>query len=133
MVCDKQEVLFRMGSSVVLILILLEYGLRQIALRTRAKHGFVLILILLEYGLRLFNSLGNSNNSFVLILILLEYGLRRDLRGLSSSSSRSVLILILLEYGLRPFQWRDLRGLLSSCLNPYSIGIWSATSFLSTL
>ena len=37
-----------------------------------------------------------------------------------------VLILILLEYGLRPFA-PLLRVLKVFCLNPYSIGIWSAT------
>ena len=47
-------------------------------------------------------------------------------RGVYGKESR-VLILILLEYGLRP---RDQVGQRSSerCLNPYSIGIWSATS-----
>ena len=38
-----------------------------------------------------------------------------------------VLILILLEYGLRPVEWCDLVDD-NDRLNPYSTGIWSATS-----
>ena len=37
-----------------------------------------------------------------------------------------VLILILLEYGLRPW-WKHHEAFAKCCLNPYSIGIWSAT------
>ena len=66
----------------------------------------------------------------VLILILLEYGLRH----------RSTNLYGLIRYGLNPYSigiWSA--TLLSNCkhhhtsLNPYSIGIWSATylTFLS--
>ena len=41
------------ASRAVLILILLEYGLRQSGNALLNKEGKVLILILLEYGLRL--------------------------------------------------------------------------------
>ena len=61
----------------------------------------------------------------VLILILLEYGLRQPARR-ALARRGGVLILILLEYGLRPIgKWH--LGLGSRSLNPYSIGIWSAT------
>ena len=91
-----------------------------------------------------------ENLTPVLILILLEYGLRRDTFyrvprltprlnpysiGIWSATdelefniklSASVLILILLEYGLRQHN-HSLLLHRQSCLNPYSIGIWSAT------
>ncbi len=62
----------------------------------------------------------------VLILILLEYGLRPSLIKVSHLK-QNVLILILLEYGLRhvPVKAGDLWRMR---LNPYSIGIWSATN-----
>ena len=39
----------------------------------------------------------------------------------------TVLILILLEYGLR-HKYGEISGIDMDCLNPYSIGIWSATN-----
>ena len=63
--------------------------------------------------------------SRVLILILLEYGLRQLEFNLKVETP-FVLILILLEYGLRQGQG-GAPVLASFCLNPYSIGIWSAT------
>ncbi len=84
----------------------------------------VLILILLEYGLR--QVVHEIAEIFVnvLILILLEYGLRPKY-GKVGSLGRTVLILILLEYGLRQIVSTWPEALRS--LNPYSIGIWSAT------
>ena len=67
-----------------------------------------------------------DENDQVLILILLEYGLRHWHQRQERAYSR-VLILILLEYGLRPSKSRSI-ALGSSRLNPYSIGIWSATA-----
>ena len=61
----------------------------------------------------------------VLILILLEYGLRRK-TWVPLLCVGDVLILILLEYGLRRVNVRQNEDS-SKCLNPYSIGIWSAT------
>ena len=85
----------------------------------------VLILILLEYGLRQLQKELEKCGLPVLILILLEYGLRR-LRLGAYVMDEEVLILILLEYGLRQFvECSNTYGL--NCLNPYSIGIWSAT------
>ena len=63
--------------------------------------------------------------SRVLILILLEYGLRQE-RYKGNGKKIRVLILILLEYGLRQDE-RVSFVLDKECLNPYSIGIWSAT------
>ena len=65
-------------------------------------------------------------NMQVLILILLEYGLRLDWLK-EHEDNYYVLILILLEYGLRPAVPRRYGNQCPS-LNPYSIGIWSATS-----
>ena len=64
--------------STVLILVLMEYGLREIVelLNTAVKRA-VLILVLMEYGLRAncrFNIY--KTKAYVLILVLMEYGLR---------------------------------------------------------
>ena len=65
------------------------------------RHRWVLILILLEYGLRPALELQNEYDLVVvLILILLEYGLRHS-KKTSLARLLWVLILILLEYGLR--------------------------------
>ena len=63
----------------------------------------VLILILLEYGLRHGKPYGKVVGVQVLILILLEYGLRPQIKG-DMNPFDAVLILILLEYGLRPLK-----------------------------
>ena len=60
----------------------------------------VIILVLLEYGLRLAKACLKGFIRGVLILILLEYGLRPLRVGRKALKDR-VLILILLEYGLR--------------------------------
>ena len=88
--------------SYVLILILLEYGLRRLPTQTESSSSMmVLILILLEYGLRLFlrksgrfgkarlNPYSTGIWSATLLYLLL------------TTKMRIVLILILLEYGLR--------------------------------
>ena len=60
---------------------------------------WVLILVVMEYGLRLFiNNPNNSKNS-VLILVVMEYGLRRVVAGVADLIL--VLILVVMEYGLR--------------------------------
>ena len=131
MVCDGIVLTHLSSVEVVLILILLEYGLRQEIKRAEKQGDVVLILILLEYGLRHIRnqtkrrvhyslnpySIGIWSATFlhkvsimekkVLILILLEYGLRQNKTALSART-RLVLILILLEYGLRPIT--DLTG-----------------------
>ena len=60
----------------VILLVLLEYGLRQVEFHTFCHLLHVLILILLEYGLRPDGIIVKGNDTIVLILILLEYGLR---------------------------------------------------------
>ena len=127
MVCDPERSLIKF-LKLVLILILLEYGLRRLIAWT-TKDGkvslnpystgiwsatpchlcrlcsllHVLILILLEYGLRPLQVMSiTAKRVHVLILILLEYGLRPlKEQGIKWVNVR-VLILILLEYGLRP-------------------------------
>ena len=61
----------------------------------------VLILILLEYGLRPYFYAHKEDVDNVLILILLEYGLRPSRVPVQRAKTHTVLILILLEYGLR--------------------------------
>ena len=103
MVCDGSRHCSESVRYNVLILILLEYGLRQTASliaelsasslnpysigiwsATHPKKNvnilklLVLILILLEYGLRLCDTNATEISNYVLILILLEYGLRHD-------------------------------------------------------
>ena len=61
----------------------------------------VLILVLMEYGLR-----GDGDRSpilqhpYVLILVLMEYGLRAGYASPEGNASYNVLILVLMEYGL---------------------------------
>ena len=61
----------------------------------------VLILVLMEYGLRGPKSRLCRVCSGVLILVLMEYGLRDFLYGILGNRVRNVLILVLMEYGLR--------------------------------
>ena len=62
----------------------------------------VLILVLMEYGLRGGDNLLNQEKSRkVLILVLMEYGLRAPVEGEIWRINPSVLILVLMEYGLR--------------------------------
>ena len=51
---------------------------------TEIDYNRVLILILLEYGLRLKSLLNAETKDTVLILILLEYGLRHFLQSLDT-------------------------------------------------
>ena len=150
MVCDVNVLIHRGFVAQVLILILLEYGLRRNKCSIFDVFPRVLILILLEYGLRQFvptvtlnwklslnpystgiwSATDKESNLYailceVLILILLEYGLRPGRRRPASFEQR-VLILILLEYGLRLVRMTTTSTALT-CLNPYSTGIWSAT------
>ena len=101
MVCDSFSETLLENILLVLILILLEYGLRHLQPAHNSAGWFclnpysigiwsatcqiavlrvfagVLILILLEYGLRHDNLLLYQRKKIVLILILLEYGLRQ--------------------------------------------------------
>ena len=87
---------------------------------------YVLILILLEYGLRL-NSITVYASEEV-CLNPYSIGIWSATLSLREQGIKwcNVLILILLEYGLRRLQ-REVKLVLKTCLNPYSIGIWSAT------
>ena len=62
----------------------MEYGLRQDGVVTIGSFSKVLILILLEYGLRQNRKINHGKErGKVLILILLEYGLRLGLTKLT--------------------------------------------------
>ena len=77
MVCDAMNIFSSLRVYAVLILILLEYGLRHKFEFRLDNENDVLILILLEYGLRHCRENDKGNLcAYVLILILLEYGLR---------------------------------------------------------
>ena len=85
----------------------------------------VLILVLMEYGLR--RAIGENLRTMeeVLILVLMEYGLRQ-FNVVSGNRAEEVLILVLMEYGLRLVT--ELKNFSERlCLNPCFNGIWSAT------
>ena len=88
------------SMTVVLILVLMEYGLRRRLWILLAILNYVLILVLMEYGLRLVCKDVIGRDVVVLILVLMEYGLR--LYPLPVFNILVVvLILVLMEYGLR--------------------------------
>ena len=79
----------------------MEYGLRVSADMINEKCSRVLILVLMEYGLREHEIELNAQRPYrVLILVLMEYGLR-GFRNIRRLVSIRVLILVLMEYGLR--------------------------------
>ena len=103
MVCDAIKYILRAGHKQVLILILLEYGLRLVTTDLKPYVGSGLN----PYSIGIWSATVDDNdqpllNKDVLILILLEYGLRRPSWRPSWRKPLPVLILILLEYGLRP-------------------------------
>ena len=126
MVCDKFTVSNKRPERSVLILILLEYGLRPTYEEAITKLDTVLILILLEYGLRLNETLtveqfkaGLNPYSIGIWSATTSTSHPTTCSGLNPYSigiwsathnegeqrknTNGVLILILLEYGLRPF------------------------------
>ena len=55
----------------------MEYGLREMLYISQTLSNIVLILVLMEYGLRVLDEVRlNAVGKFVLILVLMEYGLR---------------------------------------------------------
>ena len=64
-------------------------------------QGNVLILVLMEYGLRVRYVQRPHHTPSVLILVLMEYGLRVPLLAAPMLPFLGVLILVLMEYGLR--------------------------------
>ena len=101
MVCDRAENAnqpLEAGLNPYSIGIWSATNCKQVAFN---RAWVVLILILLEYGLRHIVTVQIKHSMLVLILILLEYGLRQQ-DAVSSATVVAVLILILLEYGLRP-------------------------------
>ena len=129
MVCDRQTIGPLLCGSQVLILILLEYGLRRRKSKERDKCSIVLILILLEYGLRpvTVKSLAHVANR------LNPYSI-----GIWSATTnkeiKEFVIMSLNPYSIGIWSATEIimiaKNTINS-LNPYSIGIWSATSFIS--
>ncbi len=78
MVCEEDVEEIKEEGELVLILVLMEDGLRERrASSFLMKECFVLILVLMEDGLREFQSNWVWNQlQFVLILVLMEDGLR---------------------------------------------------------
>ena len=62
----------------------------------------VLILVLMEYGLWQCNRSVGCADSWVLILVLMEYGLWPEVVRANPMGAVKVLILVLMEYGLWP-------------------------------
>ena len=62
----------------VLILVVMEYGLRHKAELSTTQMECVLILVVMEYGLRLWKC-HPADGQIVLILVVMEYGLRQQL------------------------------------------------------
>ena len=80
----------------------MEYGLRGESEPRSGEAQCVLILVLMEYGLRVLAVLAYKDLSLpVLILVLMEYGLRVLSPIGSNKEGCAVLILVLMEYGLR--------------------------------
>ena len=127
MVCDVNQVHLVVYNGVVLILILLEYGLR---------HNPCSLFVTLTYRLNPY-SIGIWSATLVQVHLQMENFLRLNPYSIgiwsathsiaSHAEQCHVLILILLEYGLRHFWLLHEEG--QGGLNPYSIGIWSATQF----
>ena len=129
----------------------MEYGLRGRSFPLLAGGIHVLILVLMEYGLReggillasrgdtclnpCFNGIWSASDlglgwvnpiSFcVLILVLMEYGLRATMGLVYLLWVSMVLILVLMEYGLRE-RVLSLTSEAEQSLNPCFNGIWSA-------
>ena len=101
MVCDCLRIRGQELVPGVLILILLEYGLR----RQEIFPVNLLEICLNPYSIGIWSATTGTKGQDVLtievlILILLEYGLRQSFTTLFDDKG-VVLILILLEYGLR--------------------------------
>ena len=72
---------------------------REFVMRFSAS---VLILIVMEHGLRPTDTAAVEPDAIVLILIVMEHGLRQG-RICSLWRDKKVLILIVMEHGLRPY------------------------------
>ena len=113
----------------VLILVVMEYGLRPILSWRIAKKSLVLILVVMEYGLRRCKQPSEREiNREVLILVVMEYGLRPLLKHILTIRD-TVLILVVMEYGLRRLS-HEVAGQKAASLNPCCNGIWSQTGFM---
>ncbi len=107
----------------VLILVLMEDGLRLKKHLTMGKVKTVLILVLMEDGLRHSSFPAKRQTRSVLILVLMEDGLRPRLIHCQSDYSW-VLILVLMEDGLRLAELNNNITYFKS-LNPCFNGRWS--------
>ena len=85
--------------KMVLILVVMEYGLRQLISRAKVIRCSVLILVVMEYGLRRIREFDGKFDYDVLILVVMEYGLRQN--KILQMRMEQVLILVVMEYGLR--------------------------------
>ena len=105
MVCEASNFIKNVReNNTVLILVLMEDGLRVSAMVDISLRGTsVLILVLMEDGLRDRNVSSSNIQVLVLILVLMEDGLRGQ-RKILFRTRKGVLILVLMEDGLRGCQ-----------------------------
>ena len=127
MVCDRLRDEYSHIDGRVLILLFLEYGLRQLC-----PFSFTWL------GLGLnptFSGIWSATANFKNDIPEVRVGLNPTFSGIWSATNkpnnknnlkRPVLILLFLEYGLRPAYYR-MSKLADTCLNPTFSGIWSAT------
>ena len=92
----------RLASKLVLILVVMEDGLRAISISRLGRYPTVLILVVMEDGLRDGRTqLQGRGKVLVLILVVMEDGLRGRTDLGSFSHVSGVLILVVMEDGLR--------------------------------
>ena len=108
----------------VLILVLMEYGLRQVVMGIHQVSNCLNPCFNGIWSATNMMYMMNHSGMEVLILVLMEYGLRLVV-SMRPSDATTVLILVLMEYGLR----HDVLGryTCNHGLNPCFNGIWSAT------
>ena len=79
MLCEYADHFQLNRLSEVLILVLMEYALRDNTTHERSlKRQSVLILVLMEYALRDSEKVATKWDKMVLILVLMEYALRES-------------------------------------------------------
>ena len=125
MVSELKTETVKSYKTKVLILVLVEDGLRDLSQLYLPHYFIVLILVLVEDGLRdQFKNDREPSMLKVLILVLVEDGLR-EIFVIWIIPNLLVLILVLVEDGLRDVPSLKLVKNIRLSLNPCSCGGWS--------